>query len=268
MTEHAWFPQTTCDTQCVGVGSGSAVEPIRATVRAVLRLAVALPMLSVLPLLTLPLPGRDRMLRTYCRLMLTCLGVRVAVSGDPIRNLSGVLVVSNHVSWADIFAVGSLYPGAFVARADVVNWPAIGLLARMADVIPIDRTSLRRLPAVVGAVTRRLEAGATVVAFPEGTTWCGLADGPFRPALFQAAVDARRPVQPLRLTYHHDDGRPSTVTAFLGTDPLRASLFRTARERRTIVRVEVGALQLPGASRRDLSSRCESALRGPRVQHV
>ena len=268
MTEHAWFPRTACDARCVAVGLGLAVEPIRSSLRAALRLAVALPLLAVLPLMTLPLPGRDRMLRFYCRLMLHCLGVRVAVSGDPIRNLNGVLVVSNHVSWADIFAVGALFPGAFVARADVVNWPAIGLLARMSDVIPIDRTSLRRLPEVVRTVTERLTAGSTVVAFPEGTTWCGRASGPFRPALFQAAVDARRPVQPLLLRYEHSDGRPSTVPAFLGEESLWVSLFRTARERRTVARVEVGPLQLPGADRRDLSSRCASALRGLPVQHV
>ena len=63
----------------------------------------------------------------------------------------------------------------------------------------------------MSTIADRLRAGHTVVAFPEGTTWCGLAYGPFRPAMFQAAVDAGRPVQPLRLAYHHRDGRPSTV---------------------------------------------------------
>ena len=50
---------------------------------------------------------------------------------------------------------------------------AIGLVARIMKVIPIERASLRRLPGVVDAVARRLRAGQTVVAFPEGTTWCG-----------------------------------------------------------------------------------------------
>ena len=89
-------------------------------------------------------------------------------------------------------------------------------------VIPIERDNLRRLPDVVGAVADRLRAGQTVVAFPEGTTWCGLGYGPFRPAMFQAAIDAGRPVQPLRLTYHHRDGSPSTVAAFIGDDTLLA----------------------------------------------
>ena len=112
-------------------------------------------------------------------------------------------------------------------------------------VIPIDRASLRRLPGVVSTIADRLRAGHTVVAFPEGTTWCGLAYGPFRPAMFQAAVDAGRPVQPLRLTYHHRDGRPSTVAAYVGDDTLFGSICRLVTARRTVVHVQVESLQLP-----------------------
>ena len=42
--------------------------------------------------------------------------------------------------------------------------------------------------------------------------------------MFQAAIDAGRPVQPLRLSYHHRDGSPSTVPAFIGDDTLLASI--------------------------------------------
>ena len=120
---------------------------------------------------------------------------------------------------------------------------------------------LRGLPAVVDAVTGRLRAGSTVVAFPEGTTYCGTDHGRFRPALFQSAIDAARPVQPVRLTYHHRDGKPSTATAFLGDDSLWASLKRTVRTPRTIVHLEVRPLELPGAARNELAARCEAAIR-------
>ena len=60
-------------------------------------------LLPALPLLAVPLPGRSHVQRGYCRLVLRCLGVRITVSGGPIRNLRGVLVVSGHVSWVDIF---------------------------------------------------------------------------------------------------------------------------------------------------------------------
>jgi 1-acyl-sn-glycerol-3-phosphate acyltransferase len=115
---------------------------------------------------------------------------------------------------------------------------------------------------VVSTVAERLQAGHTVVAFPEGTTWCGIGYGPFRPAMFQAAVDAGRPVQPLRLRYHHRDGRPSTIPAYIGDDTLLASIRRLVTARRTVVHVQVQSLQLPGADRRDLALRCETAVRG------
>jgi 1-acyl-sn-glycerol-3-phosphate acyltransferase len=190
------------------------------------------------------------------------LGIRITVSGGPIRNVPGVLVVSGHVSWVDIFVIGAVMPGSFVAKSEMVGWPGLGALARLMKVIPIDRGNLRRLPEVVGAVADRLRAGHTVVAFPEGTTWCGLAFGPFRPAMFQAAIDAGRPVQPLRLSYHHRDGSRSTVASYIGDDSLLDSLRRIVTARRTIVHVRVESLQLPGADRRELAARCEAAVRG------
>ncbi len=256
--EHAWFPKTTCDARCVGGGeSGSAA---RVAIRSMWRIAATVLMLLTLPLITVPVPGRSRLQRRYCRLVLRCLGVRINQSGNPVRNLPGVLVVSNHTSWVDVFAIGAVVPGSFVARADLTDWPGIGVAVRMMGVIPIERRSLRQLPPVVEEVTERLRDGRTVVAFPEGTTFCGRHNGAFRPAVFQAAIDSGRPVQPVSLTYRHRDGSPSTVTAFFGEDRLWASVKRTVGARVTVVDLEVGSLQLPGDCRRELAARCQTAL--------
>ena len=260
--EHSWLPRASCDAGCVRAGGAQPERPAIVALRTTVRVMVALLLAPAVPLLAVPLPGRSHAQRAYCRLMLRCLGVRITVSGGPIRNLRGVLVVSGHVSWVDIFAIGAVLPGSFVARADLVEWPALGIVARIMKVIPIDRASLRRLPDVVSTVADRLRAGQTVVAFPEGTTRCGLAYGFFRPAMFQAAVDAGRPVQPLRLTYHHRDGRPSTVPAFIGDDTLWQSFRRVITARLTVCHVQVESLQLPGGDRRDLAARCEAAVRG------
>ncbi|MFM9034315.1 MAG: lysophospholipid acyltransferase family protein [Mycobacterium sp.] len=260
VVEHAWLPRTSCTPHCVESGMGRSGNTALAAVRTVRRIVGTALLLTALPVLAVPLPGHRHAKRLYCRAVLRCLGVRITLSGGPIRNLRGMLVVSNHVSWVDIFAVGAVLPGAFVARADLVDWPAVGLAARLANVIPIDRGSLRQLPAVVQNVVGRLREGHTVVAFPEGTTYCGLDSGRFRPALFQAAIDTARPVQPLRLTYHHRDGSPSTVTAFLGEDSLWASLKRIVRTRMTMVDVAVQPLQLPDAARGQLAARCAAAV--------
>ncbi|MEO6794831.1 MAG: lysophospholipid acyltransferase family protein [Mycobacterium sp.] len=223
-----------------------------------LRLTLVVLLVPVLPLLAVPVPGRLGFQRGCCRLVLRCFGVRVTTTGAPVRNLRGVLVVSAHMSWLDVFVIGAVSPGTFVARADLIGWPGIGALVGLARIIPIDRDSLRRLPAVVDSVAARLRAGRTVVAFPEGTTWCGRAHGRFYPAMFQAAVDASRPVQPLRLTYHHRDGSPSTLPAFVGDDTLLASMWRLITARRTVAQVHVASLQLPGADRRELAARCQA----------
>lgn len=261
-TENVWLPRASCGSGCIRSGHASPGRRTVVAMRVMVRTALLLLLAGVLPLLAVPLPGRSHLQRSCCRLVLRSLGVRIALSGGPIRNLPGVLVVSGHVSWVDIFVIGAVMPGSFVAKSEMIGWPGLGILARMMKVIPIERANLRRLPDVVSAVADRLRDGHTVVAFPEGTTWCGLAFGPFRPAMFQAAIDAGRPVQPLRLSYHHRDGRLSTAAAYIGDDTLLSSLCRLVTARRTVVHVRVEPLQLPGADRRELAARCEVAVRG------
>ncbi|OBH89806.1 1-acyl-sn-glycerol-3-phosphate acyltransferase [Mycobacterium sp. E2733] len=276
---HPWLPRASCDGGCVGLGDAVASPRLLVALRVTLRVMLALLLAPGVVLLAMPLPGRTRVQRVYCRMVLRCFGIRITVTGSPIRNLRGVLVVSPHMSWLDVFAIGAVLPGSFVARADMFTGLATGVVARILKIIPIERSSLRRLPAVVETVARRLHGGQTVVCFPEGTTWCGAPGGDagrvaagggagqshrgrgaFYPAMFQAAIDTGRPVQPLRLTYHHVDGSVSTVPAFVGDETLGRSIRRLLAVRRTLARVHVESLQLPGTDRRALASRCESVV--------
>lgn len=261
-TGHTWLPKASCDASCVAAGSGRPVHTWLGSVRLVLRLTLVLVMLVISPVLAVPMPYRTTFQRRYFRTAVRCMGVRLRVTGGPIRNLQGVLVVAGHVSWLDTLVISAVTPGAFVARADVVEWPLVGALARMTRTIPIERENLRTLPDVVDTVADRLTAGQTVVAFPEATTWCGLAYGSFRPAMFQAAVDAGRPVQPLQVTYRHRNGVQSTVASFVGDDSLWNSLKRIMAAPLTVVHIDVPSLQLPGDDRRELAQRCETAVRG------
>jgi 1-acyl-sn-glycerol-3-phosphate acyltransferase len=273
--DHAWLPRASCDTSCLQAGGPDASRRLIVALRVTLRVSLALLLAPALLVVSLPLPGRSRARRFYCRLMLWSLGVRITVSGGPIRNLPGVLVVSDHMSWLDIVTISAVLPtsrwraapASFVGRADVAGNLVVRMMTFIIKVIPIDRASLRQLPGVVDAVAARLRAGQTVVAFPEGTTWCGLASGRFYPAMFQAAVDTGRPVQPLRLRYHHRDGRVSTVPAYIGDDTLLRSIGRLLVARRTVARVYVESLQLPGADRRELARRCEAAIRTTAAPH-
>jgi 1-acyl-sn-glycerol-3-phosphate acyltransferase len=273
--DHAWLPRASCDTSCLLAGGSEASRRLIVALRVAVRVSLGLLFAPALLLLAVPLPGRSQAKRVYCRVLLWCLGVRVTVSGGPIRNLPGMLVVSDHVSWLDIVTIAAVLPtsrwrtapASFVGRADVAANLVVRMMACIIKVIPIERARLRQLPGVVDAVAARLRAGQTVVAFPEGTTWCGLASGPFYPAMFQAAVDTGRPVQPLRLRYHHRDGRVSTVPAYIGDDTLLRSIGRLLVARRTVARVYVESLQLPGDDRRELARRCQAAIRITGASH-
>ena len=168
-SQSPWLPRASCDSSCVRIDAEPAL-PASVVVAAHLRArglraggAARRRRCS-----RCRCPARSRAQRVYCRMMLRCLGVRITTSGGPIRNLSGVLVVSGHVSWVDIFVIGAVLPGSFVARADLIEWPALGVLARLMKVIPIERASLRRLPDVVRTVADRLSQRANGGRVPRG----------------------------------------------------------------------------------------------------
>ena len=251
----SWVPQSPCGTGCLPsqsetVGTGTALA------RAAL-IGVAV--------LTAPLLAARSltMRRHYARTVLRCLGVRAHVEDERrgVKAGGGVLVVAGHVSWIDVLVLSAVAPSSFVARADLLDWGLLGRLARRMRIIPIDRANLRTLPDTVGAVRDRLAEGQRVAAFPEATTWCGRAYGRLRPAMFQAAVDAQCPAQPVGIRYEDARGELCTGPCFVGAEPMGASILRSLRQRGVVARVRLAPLEEPGQCRRDLALRCEQAVR-------
>jgi 1-acyl-sn-glycerol-3-phosphate acyltransferase len=201
-------------------------------------------------------------LRYAARATLAILGVRVDV---PVRlPRERALVVANHVSWLDIVALLACDPGRrmrLVAKVEVAGWPVIGRLATIVGTVFIDRNRPRGLPATVADVRRALVAGDVVVVFAEGTTCCGVHRAPFRPAMFQAAVDAEVRVVPVTIRYTDPHGAISTAAAFLGEETLVASLGRVTGRRGMRIGVRPGAVlhPTPGADRRRLAMVAEQA---------
>jgi 1-acyl-sn-glycerol-3-phosphate acyltransferase len=229
-----WSPVAPCTPQECVTGDGPEVGRFRRLLRYAAGLAVLLTgvVLSV-PLGALCGPaGRERLIRLWTRSVAAAFGVRVRIPEPAPREPGrGLLVVSNHVSWLDIPLIAAVFPGRNVAKREIRDWPVIGRLCVRGRTIFIDRERIRSLPDTVAEVAEALRAGATVVAFPEGSTWCGREEGRYRPALFQAALDAGADVQPLLVRYRHADGTPSTAAAFLGEDTLMDSVRRVVAAR-------------------------------------
>ncbi|MGW4204735.1 lysophospholipid acyltransferase family protein [Streptomyces sp. NPDC004726] len=169
---------------------------------------------------------RHRAVRRWTRTLLRALGVRVRIVGRAYEGAGrpydgAALVVANHVSWLDIPLIAAVLPGRMLAKSEIGRWPLLGPLAARGGTLFVERDRLRTLPGTVREMASALMDGSRVVAFPEGSTWCGREQGPFRHAVFQAALDAGTDVRPLRITYH-----PSGAAAFVGDDTLLASLWR------------------------------------------
>ncbi len=261
---HPWMPSSPCDTSCLPRDPDCV-----SLLTYVGRWLLVLVALAVVPVLAasrlLPAAARVALVRDCARMLLRCAGVRLTITDlrndADTRSVRGVLVVAPHVSWTDILVLTAIAPSGFVARADLLGWGTLGTLARRMRVVPIERENLRELPEVVARIRTRLQAGDRITVFPEGTTWCGRAHGRFRAALFQAAVDAGCPVQPVRLRYLDDAGAVGTAPAFVGDDTIGAAIRRMLRHRGTVADVVLTPLQPPGTDRRTLAARCERAVR-------
>ncbi|WP_431971826.1 lysophospholipid acyltransferase family protein [Nocardia sp. bgisy134] len=287
---HAWMPSSPCGPGCM--------EPIGeiGTARVVARALGIAGLLLTYPVCHLAIPAGRRadVQRGYARVLLRCLGMRLRVVDnriptDPVpaeRAIAsrvgaeraaaaaaaadvryadpgtGVLVVTGHIGWTDVVALAAVQPLGFVARADLIDWPLIGGLAKLMGVIPIERERLRELPEIIAQIGARLTAGERVAFFPEGTTWCGRAYGTMRPALFQAAIDTGTFVQPVRLRYLDGHGDRCTVPSFVGEDSFGDSALRVLRSRGMIAEITLETPEYPGLDRKDLARRCELAVRG------
>jgi 1-acyl-sn-glycerol-3-phosphate acyltransferase len=180
---------------------------LRATFVAIVFFALTALLLAIQWLLrTLRLPGWGMVTVTYYHLLCLLLRIRVRVIGEPVRN-HAVLFISNHVSWADILAIGSVVPTAYVSKSEIAHWPVIGTIARALRTVFIDRAKRQQTGDAIAEIVSRIAGGTSVVLFPEGTSSDGNRVLPFRSALIGAAKEsgarseAGLLIQPMSISY-------------------------------------------------------------------
>jgi 1-acyl-sn-glycerol-3-phosphate acyltransferase len=138
------------------------------------------------------------------------------------------LLVSNHISFLDVFAINAIAPSSFVAKDEVRSWPLIGWLAKYTDTLFLERGSRGAAQRAREDMVSHLRAGKRVAVFPEGTTSNGDGMLPFHSAMFQAAIDAAVNISPIAITYTDGHGARSYATAFVGEMSLLQCLWSIA----------------------------------------
>ena len=153
----------------------------------------------------------DRAVRAWSGGLMWVFGFRLARIGEPLPGAT--LFVANHVSWVDIEMLHSQRMMGFVAKREIASWPVVGWMATLGQTIYHQRGSTDSLSGVIALMVERLRQGRAVGVFPEGRTRDGREVGPFHARIFQAAVEANVPVQPVALRYGAR-GEAQTAVAF------------------------------------------------------
>lgn len=189
------------------------------------------------------------------------LGIRIRHAGEKIAD-PPVLLASNHVSWLDILVIAAYHPVSFLSKEEVRRWPGIGFVATCLGTLYVQRGNPRAAPQVMADMAERLRYPDRVAFFPEGTTTRGLDLLPLKHRLFQSAIDAGAPVQPLLLRYLNPDGSVNVRAPFVDNQNLVTQVIRLAGEPMVEARL-IAAAPLPsvGHDRASLRDAVERHLR-------
>lgn len=169
--------------------------------------------------------------------LLDILGIELQTTGSGVT--PGCMLVANHISWVDIFAINALAPTAFISKHEVRAWPVIGWLAARSETVFLRRGSRGHARIVNAEIAGLLDAGRNVAVFPEGTTTDGSHVLHFHAALLQPAIEAGRPLQTLALSYRHADGSPSRAPAYDGELSMGECLRNILSHRRLVACIAV-----------------------------
>ena len=223
-----------------GGGLGRAFRYLYRVPLLLLHIFVLLPLvlLGMVPLWAGIRVGGERLehfgIRKWSAGLMRIFGFRLRRIGTPLPD--PVLFVANHVSWVDIEMLHSQRMMGFVAKQEIRGWPLVGWLAARGETIFHQRGSQESMGGVMHAMLARLQDGRPVGVFPEGRTRGGSEVGPFHARIFQPAVEAGVPVQPVALRYGAR-GQAQTLVAFGPHESFFANFMRLLGEPGRPVRV-------------------------------
>jgi 1-acyl-sn-glycerol-3-phosphate acyltransferase len=205
---------------------------------------------------------RRREVEHWSLQLLSLLGVRLFLHGKPpAYGERPLMLVANHVSWLDIFAINAIVPARFVAKAEVRRWPIVGWLCARAGTLFIERARRQDTGRINETIQAALAAGDVFAVFPEGTTTDGSTLLKFHASLLEPALGARATVQPVALRFERSDGTLCTECAYDGDKTLWEALMGMTSQREILAHVCFLEPLYPEARhRRDLARESRDAI--------
>jgi lyso-ornithine lipid O-acyltransferase len=205
---------------------------------------------------------RSRFFTYACKGILFIIGVKVHVIGE-LATTRPLLVVSNHLSYLDVWVLGSQTPVRFTPKSDMAAWPVIATICRISGCIYVERRA-DKIKDASNSIEAALAAGDAVSLFPEATTGDGLHLLPFKSSFFSLAEkpigEQQVLVQPAVVQYTHIrklpiDSRDWPKVAWYGDMLLLPHLWQLVQ----LGRIDVTLHMLPAVSMEQFADRKEMA---------
>lgn len=168
--------------------------------------------------------------------------MKVSTEGA-ISDLKPTLFLSNHISYLDIFALGSKLPGYFIAKSEVAGWPILGKLAKMQNTLFFERKG-NKIRAQLSIMSDHFDEKKNLILFPEGTSTEGEHVEPFKSSLLQSVEQAVNTVtiQPVTIAYTHYKNKPMNREvrdqyAWYATMPFGSHFFNALGLKKSSVKI-------------------------------
>lgn len=183
-------------------------------------------------------------LRELCRMVCDMHRIEIEVRGQLPE--APVIVVANHLGYIDPVVLCSLLPISPIAKSEISDWALVGVPLERLNVSFVRRGDAHSGARVLLRSLRNLEAGVSVLNFPEGTTSRG---GllPFHLGAFWLSRRTGVPVVPISIDFENMGLCWVDREAFL---PHYARVWWVGGVRR--VRVSVGKALYPADYRSEL----------------
>ena len=146
------------------------------------------------------------LIKRWSLLLLKIFKINLLVNNDLKKILSkkNYLIVSNHISWLDIFVINSACPVAFVAKQSISKWPILSWLVKASETIFIDRKRITKIKETTKEIENFLQNKGSICIFPEGTSSDGSQLLNFKSNLLQTAINKNISVLPIAIQYFHN----------------------------------------------------------------
>jgi 1-acyl-sn-glycerol-3-phosphate acyltransferase len=211
---------------------------------------------------------RQHIIKNWACSLLVILNIKLNVQGNDKRAIMDCpILVSNHISWLDVFALNAVFPSYFVAKSEVGDWPILGWMCHRAGTLFIRRTVRRDTARINREISSVIKRGESIALFPEGTSSDSGFPGHFHSSLLQVAVDLNVGIHPVAIRYHDSQGNTNTDAAFVGDMSFIQSLWKIICSPSLQVSLYyLPALSCEGKSRRLLATAAQQSIHSKLTQ--